>query len=479
MKKRLFSLLAMLLVLIMLFSACSQTQTQTEAPAQTEAATQTTAPVEVESESEEAAAPVAPEDRVIVKYWCPHGSGTSTWIDENVINAFNESQDKYWVVREYNGGYYDQLAKLQSTEQKDLPAFVNSSSETVGSYLHSGLIIPIQNFIDADSTYEDPSLYGNLVATYGIDGELIGYPEALSLSGFFYNKSVFEAAGIDPYSLTSMDAVYAAVEKICTGGHAEYGIAEEHSGIWANYAFHREGFYTVDNENGKTGLPTKCLYDDNSNGFADIVTKYYTHWSNIAANGYLYPFGAEVKEELIPALASGKLAMLVTTNSYQANMKEAFAENPDGYGFVPMFSVTDDGKQTGYCSSGQGFFMIDNGDPEAQQGAWEYIKFFCSAAVQTQWNIRSGYLPICDAVYNDAEYQAYLADYPYVQTLIDAMKNSDLSAFYAFTATNNTYSPAGATCLEAVINGTPVADAIAQMCQTINDDFEIYNATNQ
>ena len=99
---------------------------------------------------------VVPEGRILVKYWSPYGSGSSAWIDENAINVFNAAQDKYFVVREYNGGYYDQIAKLMATEQKDLPAFCNSSSETVGSYLHSGIIIPIQEFIDADPTYEDP-----------------------------------------------------------------------------------------------------------------------------------------------------------------------------------------------------------------------------------------------------------------------------------------------------------------------------------
>ena len=74
---------------------------------------------------------VVPEGRILVKYWSPYGSGSSAWIDENAINVFNAAQDKYFVVREYNGGYYDQIAKLMATEQKDLPAFCNSSSSTV------------------------------------------------------------------------------------------------------------------------------------------------------------------------------------------------------------------------------------------------------------------------------------------------------------------------------------------------------------
>ncbi len=457
--------LALLLALVMALSLVACGQTGTDDPG---------------TGGDETPGIEVPEGRIAVRYWCPHGESTSKRLDEIAINKFNESQDKYWIVREFNGGYYDMLAKMQVTAKEDLPAFINSSSETVGSYLHSGLILPIQDFIDADPNYVDPNLYKNLIATYGLNGELVGYPMSFSLSGFFYNKAVFEAAGIDPYSLTNMDAITDAVKVICDGGHAKYGIAEEHSGIWANYAFHREGFFTVDNNNAADGLPTKCLYDDNSNGFADIVKGYYQNWADIAAGGYLYPFGASMGEELIPAVGTGDLAMLVTTNSYQARMNDAFGGNNQGYGFVPMFSATANGKNTGYCSSGQGFFMVDNGNAEEQAGAWEFMKFWQNDVdVQMAWLQATGYLPLSEAITVSDEYQAYLATYPYVEKIIEAIKTSDLSAYYAFTATNNEYSPAGATCLEAVINGTPVEEAIAQMCQTINDSFTMYNATNK
>ena len=417
-----------------------------------------------------------PKGRTLVKYWSPFGSGTASKMD-SFINAFNGSQDTYFVVREYNGGYYDQIAKLMATEQADLPALCNSSSETVGSYLHSGLIKMMQDYIDGDSEMAERNLYGNLISTFGKDGDLIGYPVGLSLSGFWYNTAVFEKAGIDPTTLTSFDRVYEAALKIGEGGYAQYALSEEHSGIWANYAFAREGFYTTDNENGATGLPTKCLYDDNSNGFADIVTNYYTEWADLAAKGYLYPVGSSMKEELIPALAAGQLAMIVSTNSYLSQVQAAFGDSKD-FGFIPMFSATDNGKQTGFCSSGNGFFIVDNGNKEAMKGAYEFVKFFTNVDNQIAWNAMTGYLPLYDDVYNSKEYQAVLAEYPYVQSVIEAMRSADNSAWYAFTATNNEYTLAGATCLEAVCNGTPVDQAIAEMCETINNAFEMYNATN-
>lgn len=455
--------LALLLALIMALSlvACGGSN---EEPAPTD-----------EGEATEV---VVPEGRIKVMYWSPYTGTSADFVDE-IINEFNTMQDTYFVVREFNGGYYDQIAKLMATEKKDLPALCNSSSETVGSYLHSGLIKNVQDYIDADPSY-NTKLYGNLLATYGVDGKLVGYPIGMSLSGFWYNKAIFAAAGIDPASLTSFDRVYDAALKICEGGYAKYAIAEEHSGIWANYAFAREGFYCTDNDNGSTGLPTKCLYDDNSNGFADVVTNYYTKWADLANKGYVYTIGAKIKDELIPAMAAGDLAMIVTTNSYRNRVVDAFGTGDcSGFGFIPMFSATDNGKQTGYCSSGNGCFIVDNGDADAMQGAWEYIKYFTSVDVQLRWNTQTGYLPMYDEIMNDASYQEFLKTDDFTANLIAALQNSDSSAYYAFTATNNEYTTPGATCLEAVCNGTPVDQAISDMCATINDAFTMYNATNK
>ena len=418
----------------------------------------------------------APAGRVLVMYWSTYGSSTAEFVDV-IIKEFNEMQDEYWVVREYNGGYYDQIAKLMATEQKDLPALCNSSSETVGAYLHSGIIKMVQDYIDADPTY-DRELYAPLTATYGNADGMIGYPIGLSQSGFFYNKTVFDKAGIDPTSLKSFEDIYEASLKICGEGHAKYALSEEHSGIWANYAFHREGFYTVDNENASAGLPTKCLYDDNSNGFADIVKQYYTQWADLAAGGYVFPVGSSKKDELEPAMAAGDLAMMITTNSSYKRIKEACEANGMEVGFQPQYSITENGKKSGFCTSGNGMFIIDNGKTKSMQGAYEFLKYFTSVEVQLQWNQDTSYMPMYKEIYEHPDFQATLSWRPSFDQNIKDFLAGDDSAFYAFTATNNEYTLAQQTCLEAVCNGTPVDDAIAQMVTSINDAFELYNMAN-
>ena len=149
MKKRFLSILALMLSLVMTLSACGGGSSSEESVPPDDASTE-----------EETVEVVVPEGRVEVKYWSPYTGNSADFVD-GIINEFNEMQETYFVVREYNGGYYDQIAKLQATDQSALPALCNSSSETVGSYLHSGLIKNMQEFIDADPEW-NTELYGNL-----------------------------------------------------------------------------------------------------------------------------------------------------------------------------------------------------------------------------------------------------------------------------------------------------------------------------
>ena len=192
-------ILALILTLIMVLSlvACGEKEPEQQEPEDTSIILQ---------EGNEYGAPAG---RILVMYWSTYGSSTAEFVDV-IIKEFNEMQDEYWVVREYNGGYYDQIAKLMATEQKDLPALCNSSSETVGAYLHSGIIKMVQDYIDADPTY-DRELYAPLTATYGNADGMIGYPIGLSQSGVFYNKTVFDKAVIDPTTLNSFDDIYEAM----------------------------------------------------------------------------------------------------------------------------------------------------------------------------------------------------------------------------------------------------------------------------
>ena len=177
-------------------------------------------------------------------------------------------------------------------------------------------------------------------------------------------------------------------------------------------------------------------------------------------------------------MANGELAMLITTNSSYKRIKEACEANGQEVGFQPQYSITDNGKNTGFCTSGNGMFIIDNGQAKAMQGAYEFLKYFTSVEVQLQWNQDTSYMPMYEEIYQHPDFQATLSWRPSFDQNIKDFLAGDDSAFYAFTATNNEYTLAQQTCLEAVCNDVPVDQAIADMVTTINDAFELYNLTN-
>ena len=170
--------------------------------------------------------------------------------------------------------------------------------------------------------------------------------------------------------------------------------------------------------------------------------------------------------------------MMITTNSSYKRIKEACEANGMEVGFQPQYSITENGKKSGFCTSGNGMFIIDNGKTKSMQGAYEFLKYFTSVEVQLQWNQDTSYMPMYKEIYEHPDFQATLSWRPSFDQNIKDFLAGDDSAFYAFTATNNEYTLAQQTCLEAVCNGTPVDDAIAQMVTSINDAFELYNMAN-
>ena len=61
-------------------------------------------------EPEQKAAAPTQDGKIIVPYWRCYTGKSAEFVD-GIIEEFNASQDKYVVIPEYNGGYYDQFAK--------------------------------------------------------------------------------------------------------------------------------------------------------------------------------------------------------------------------------------------------------------------------------------------------------------------------------------------------------------------------------
>src|SRR5690625_4816599 len=117
---------------------------------------------------------------------------------EAIVDKFNEDSDDIHIEAIYQGSYDDSLTKLRAVGGSDeAPAIVQVFEIGTKYMSESGFITPMQEFID-DEDFDTSNLEENILSYYEIDGDLYSMPFNTSNAVMFYNKDMFERAGLDP-----------------------------------------------------------------------------------------------------------------------------------------------------------------------------------------------------------------------------------------------------------------------------------------
>ena len=460
--------LAMLLTLVMVLSlvACGQKTPSGEGDG--------------EGEGEGSA---VPEGRFEVLMWSAAGGSVAAEI-EAAAARFNEKQDKYWVTYTFQGNYTEVYTKLTTTiNKKDLPALGIVSTELVGTYaLTPGLIAPMSDYCKAtDEVWA--KLNGNLKAIWGNNGEPFCYPYGNSFYGSFVNADVFAAAGIDPYeALTSTKGIYEAMKKIVDGGYCEGGIGLDSWGGFVWYALAANGIMFMNNDNGRSGIPTEILIDTPE--VSQALYDYMYYFRKMQEEGYMMTYGAVWGDEVLPAFGGGKIAVATGSIAASTRIINAMAEAPFNVAWVPHWSASDLGHAPdGYASSGTGFCIVDNGNKEAMQGAYEFICYTSEEENAVNLSMATGYLPLSEDIFLSDTYQDYVKNtFPAAEKAFYLQQNASPEAKHAnaLNPINNACQSASAELWSAVM-ADPTLDikqAILDMDQKLQDELDLWLTTN-
>src|SRR5690625_2240427 len=137
------------------------------------------------------------EGKTEISFW--HAmSGSNGDELEAIVDKFNDQSDSVHVEAIYQGSYDDSLTKLRAVGGSDeAPAIVQVFEIGTKYMSESGFITPMQEFID-DEDFDTSNLEENILSYYEIDGDLYSMPFNTSNAVMFYNKDMFERAGLDP-----------------------------------------------------------------------------------------------------------------------------------------------------------------------------------------------------------------------------------------------------------------------------------------
>lgn len=341
-----------------------------------------------------------PEGVVNITWWTNYGASSVVIIQE-LIDRFNESQDKYHVTIERQGGAAELKAKLRSTKPENLPTMFSGTPATTAFYADSDFTYCFQDLLDADPDNWTDGLYNAIRTSYcDTEGKMWGFPFGVSCTGIWINEDILKAAGYKIEDITSFVKLCQIAIDIKNGGHATYGIGFHKDGAYLNNMMTLEGVDAVDNENGYADFATKSLYNEGATNAA--LTEAMEAYANLYKNGAAMPYGNDVNGEIIPSFASGDVAMFFATNSYAVKIL-SYNSNMN-ISFIPMVGLTENAAHEGVISSGTGNYITASASEAEKQGAYEFIKFLAQDENQAYWCEQTGYIPYTQSC---SEYESY------------------------------------------------------------------------
>ncbi|MFA9376468.1 MAG: ABC transporter substrate-binding protein [Lachnotalea sp.] len=479
MKKRFLSVvLAATMVLGSLTGCAGTTQTTaassevetTDSTATTEAATEATTETTTPDATTSSDTTATNTDGVTISFWHSMG-GVNGEAIQYLVDKFNsENKLGITVEAEYQGSYDDAINKLKSAQIGNMGAdLVQIYDIGTRFMIDSGWVVPMQELIDADG-YDVTQIEPNIAAYYTVDDKLYSMPFNSSTPILYYNKTIFDKAGITeiPSSFSQIESVGDSLMK---DGGANEVIALGMYGWFFEQFICKQQLNFVNNGNGRSKATTAVEFD--SNGAALNILK---AWKSLAEKGYA-PNVGRGGDDAITEFSAGKAAMtLGSTASLKQILTDVNGAFEVGTAYFPKVNDSDGG---GVSIGGGSLWALDNQDDAKKAATWEFIKFLVSPESQAYWNSQTGYFPITTKAQEEQVFKDNIAQYPQFMTAIDQLHDSSPDSAGALLSVFPEARQIVETEIENMINGKEnEEEAVAKMAGDINSAIDEYNLLN-
>ncbi|MCQ0971197.1 sn-glycerol-3-phosphate ABC transporter substrate-binding protein UgpB [Paracoccus sp. TK19116] len=330
-----------------------------------------------------------------IQWWHAMGGELGTKLEE-IVQGFNDSQEEYTVVPSYKGTYPETMtAAIAAFRANEQPAIVQVFEVGTGTMMAAeGAIVPVYQLMEDNDVAFDPQAFLPQVVGYytDTDGNMLSMPFNSSTPIFYYNKNVFEAAGLDP---EQPPETWAQVEEfsktIMDSGAATCGFTSD----WISWiqtenlsAWHNQPIGTE--ENGFGGPSVRLTV----NGPVQVK-----HWENLKrwADEGIFKYGGPVGgDNARPMFYTQECAMVMASSASRAGILANAQEFEVGFGMLPYYDDVEGAPQNSIIG-GATLWVLSGKSDEEYAGAAKFFEYLSSPEVQADWASFSGYLPITQA----------------------------------------------------------------------------------
>ena len=333
--------------------------------------------------------------------------------------------------------------------------------------IDSGWVVPMQDLIDA-AGFDTSDLEPNVLAYYTVDNKLYSMPFNSSTPILYYNKDMFEKAGIEEVP-TSLEGILNISDQLMSQGGAGEAISIGIYGWFVEQWLCKQGLNFADKGNGREAAATAVEFDSNG-GMLNILNE----WNKLYEAGAAPNVGSDGGVDF----TAGKAAMtLGSTASLKQYLEDVNGSFEIGTAYYP--SVTD-GNEGGVSIGGASLWALNNEDEVKEAAVWKFVEFLVSPESQAYWNSQTGYFPVNTKAQDEDVFKENIAKYPQFQTALDQLHDSAPQYAGALLSVFPEARQIVQQQIENMLNGqaTP-EEAAAEMASQINSSIEEYNLVNE
>ncbi|MBV7390480.1 ABC transporter substrate-binding protein [Enterococcus sp. ALS3] len=343
---------------------------------------------------------------VTIEYWHVNADTQGGKTVNELVEDYNQSQDKVKVVAKYNPDMYKGLmqnlqASVASNEVPDVVqvgwAFKDYFAENFEYTDPQSLVEEVEP--DNADFFKDHFL-DNIMALSEKDGKQVGIPYSISNPVLYLNQDMLKAAGLDENGPKTWEEVqsFSQAIKEQTGNYGVY--IQEPADNWAQQAILESNGASVI-KNGKAafasndGIAAYELYQ----GMVEDETALHTTW-----------------EQGVQSFIDGSVGMVYTTIAQRNNIQ---SNSP--FAATAVESPSWQGKEV-KLPAGGAMLAVTSQTDEKKAATWDFLQYLYSVESMAKWTEGTGYLPPRKDV-ADAEdgLKTFLAENQMMTPAIDQM----------------------------------------------------------
>ncbi len=339
--------------------------------------------------------------------WWHAMSGANNEVVETLSAEFNESQDEYEVVPVYKGTYPETLnAGIAAFRARQAPHIIQVFDVGTGVMMAAeGAVKPVADILSMSGTEFDKSQYlAGIVAYYSRpDGTMLSFPYNSSSPILYYNKDLFEEAGLDPETPpATWPEVFEAARAIKASGASECGLTStwltwiglENFAAWNNLQYGT-------NENGLAGTDVELKFNDG------IFVTHFQNFADLAADD-TFRYGGRTSEAK-NLFTSGECAILTESSGGLGDVLNSGMNY--GLGQLPYYPEAEGAPQN-TIPGGASLWVFEGKTDEEYQGVAAFFEFLSQTEIQSRLHQVSGYLPVTLAAYEATKESGFYDENP-------------------------------------------------------------------